>query len=156
MNSKIQTMDKSRISPSLPSLSGVVLGLICNWIWPWPIAPYAYVIPVGILFIGLVVVMIVWLVWVIERNGTLLDPSKETTAFITTGPYRFSRNPAYLALAILLTTLGLILNNVWVLLMTIPVMIVIHYVIILPEEAYLETRFGNKYLNYKSRVRRWI
>ncbi len=132
------------------------MGLICNWIWPFPIAPSAFVMPVGVTFIGLLVVMIVWLVWVFERYGTPSDPSKETTTLITTGPYRFSRNPAYVALAILLTTLGFILNNAWILLMTIPVMIVIHYVIVLPEESYLEARFGNKYINYKTRVRRWI
>lgn len=50
----------------------------------------------------------------------------------------------------------MLFNNVWVLLTIMPAMIVIHYVVVLRQEAYLEEKFGEAYRDYKSRVRRWI
>ncbi len=73
-----------------------------------------------------------------------------------TGPFRFSRNPGYATLQMIQVTVGLLLNNMWILLMTLPAVIVVHYVVVLGEEAYLERKFGDAYLEYKSRVRRWV
>lgn len=84
------------------------------------------------------------------------DPNEETTAIVDTGPLRFSRNPAYVAAGLLQAVLGLLFNNVWVLLTIMPAIIVIHYVVVLRQEAYLEEKFGEAYRDYKSRVRRWI
>ncbi len=80
----------------------------------------------------------------------------EATAIVDTGPYRFSRNPAYLAAGALQCALGLLLNSEWILLMVMPAMIVIHKFVVLKEEAYLEDKFGEVYLDCKSRVRRWL
>ncbi|MCP4205240.1 MAG: isoprenylcysteine carboxylmethyltransferase family protein [bacterium] len=147
---------RSRMPPARPCLLGLVLGLILNWRWPWPLGPYEYVLPAGVLLSGVVVVCVVVLTRAFKRHGTSSDPKKETAAIVDTGPFRLSRNPAYVSLAILQAALGVLFNNVWILLMIIPAMIVIHYVVVLKEEAYLEARFGNAYLEYKSRVRRWI
>ena len=147
---------RSRLPPPLPNLLGFVLGLICDWLWPWPIARYVYVIPVGVLLVFLVAVLIVMGLRAFKLHGTTSHPYKETTAIIDTGPFRFSRNPGYLTLQILQVALGLLFNSMWILLMTLPALIVVHYVIVLGEEAYLERKFVDSYLDYKSRVRRWI
>lgn len=147
---------KSRMPPPLPFLVGVVVGLICQWMWPWPIAQFFQALPVGILLIGLVVVLVIALNREFKRHATPPDPEKETTALIVSGPFRMSRNPAYVSVAILHAAIGFLCNSVWVLLMIIPALIVIHHVVVLREEAYLESRFGEAYHRYKARVRRWI
>jgi protein-S-isoprenylcysteine O-methyltransferase Ste14 len=156
MNLKMETTERSHMATHIPSLLGIVVGVSCNWLWPWRIASYRYVLPVGIVLVSVVVVLIVLLARSFKHHGTSSDPHKETTAIVDTGLFRFSRNPAYVSLAILHATIGVFLNNVWVLLMIIPAMIVVHYMVVLREEAYLEVKFGAEYLDYKSRVRRWL
>ncbi len=139
-----------------PCLLGLLLGVACDWVWPWPLGTYQYVLPAGVFLAVLVGVSVVNLLQASKRHDTSLDPKEEVTAIIDTGPFRFSRNPAYLAAGALQAALGLLLNNVWILLTIIPAMIVIHKVVVLREETYLEDKFGKAYLDYKSRVCRWI
>ncbi len=147
---------RSRMMPARPCLLGLLLGVACDWVWPWPLGPYLYVLPAGLFLAVLVGVSVVSLLRAFKRHDTSADPKEETTAIVDSGPFRFSRNPAYLAMGALHAVLGLLFNNVWILLTIIPAMIVIHKVVVLKEEAYLEDRFGDMYLDYKSRVRRWI
>ena len=139
-----------------PCLLGFVVGLVCDWIWPWPLGPYEYVLPAGALLAVVVIVLVMSLMRAFKRHGTSADPNEEPTAIVDTGPFRFSRNPAYIGAGLLQAALGLFFNNVWVLVTIIPAMIVIHYVVVLKEEVYLEAKLGEEYLDYKSRVRRWI
>ena len=142
--------------PPLPCLLGLLVGIVCNWVWPWPVGPYHYVWPVGVLLVVLVGVSVVNLLRAFKRHETSSDPKEEVTSIVDTGLFRFSRNPGYLAAGVLHAALGLLLNNVWVLLTIVPAMIAIHKVVVLREEAYLEEKFGKAYLDYRSRVRRWI
>lgn len=147
---------KSRMPPLLPCLIGLIAGLACGWFWPWPIAPYGVSLTIGLVLFGGVVVLAVSLHRAFRRHGTPADPNKESQAIIETGPFRFSRNPVYVMGGILQVALGFVFNNGWVILLTIPALIVIHQVVVRREEAYLEAKFGDQYLKYKSRVRRWI
>ena len=140
---------RSRMMPPLPCLLGVLLGLACDWVWPWPLGRYKYVLPAGVFLAVLVGMCVVSLLRAFKRHNTSADPKEESTAIVDTGPFRFSRNPAYLAAGALQAVLGLLFNNVWILLAIIPAMIVIHKVIVLREEAYLEDKFGRAYLDYK-------
>lgn len=147
---------KSKMPPPLPCLIGLGIGVLVNWFWPWPIARYLYVLPVGILLVVGVVVLSIALANAFKRHGTPPDPDKETTAIVDTGPFRYSRNPAYLAAVMLQISLAFLFNNAWILVMAVPAITVIHYVVVLREEAYLEDKFGDEYLSYKHRVRRWV
>ncbi len=147
---------RSRMSPPLPCLLGFLLGLACDWAWPWPLGPYEYVLPAGVMLAIVVVLLVVSSLRAFKRHDTSSDPKEEVAAIVDSGPFRFSRNPGYIAAGLLQATLGLFFNTVWVLLAIIPALIVIHYVVVLGEEAYLEHRFGESYLDYKRRVRRWI
>jgi protein-S-isoprenylcysteine O-methyltransferase Ste14 len=91
-----------------------------------------------------------------RRAGTPFDVRKRASALITDGPYRFSRNPSYVALTLLYVGLGVILNNAWVLLLVIPVLLVMHFGVVLREERHLEAVFGEEYVWYKLAVRRWL
>jgi protein-S-isoprenylcysteine O-methyltransferase Ste14 len=81
---------------------------------------------------------------------------RPTTAIVTTGPYRFTRNPMYLSLALLYAGLALWFAVTWALVLLPMAIAVIRYYVIAGEERYLERKFGQEYLDYKARVRRWI
>ncbi len=93
----------------------------------------------------------------LRRAGTpFFNVRKRASALIADGPNRFSRNPSYVALTLLYVGLGTILNNAWVLLLVIPVLLVMHFGVVLREERHLEAVFGDEYVRYKSAVRRWL
>jgi|SRR5450755_53426 protein-S-isoprenylcysteine O-methyltransferase Ste14 len=88
--------------------------------------------------------------------GTNVNPTQPTTALVTSGPYRFTRNPIYLALTLLYTGLGILFNTVWTLLLLPVVLLLMNRGVIEREEAYLEQKFGAQYQAYRENVRRWL
>ena len=91
-----------------------------------------------------------------NRSGTAVEPWKPTTAIVTSGPYGFTRNPAYLGMALVYVGIAFLAGAPWALVPLPLVLLVINNGVILREERYLERKFGNEYLDYKGRVRRWI
>lgn len=87
---------------------------------------------------------------------TSLNPHRPTTALVFTGPYRFSRNPMYIGLTLLYAGLVTYLQLPWGLVLLPVVIWLITIWVIVPEEKYLEQKFGAEYSKYKSMVRRWI
>jgi protein-S-isoprenylcysteine O-methyltransferase Ste14 len=90
------------------------------------------------------------------RKGTAVEPWKPTTAIVTTGPYRITRNPAYLGMALVYVGIALLAGALWVLVPLPFVLVVIDRAVIAREERYLERKFGREYLDYKAQARRWI
>ena len=88
--------------------------------------------------------------------GTNIPPTLPTTALVVTGPYRWSRNPLYLAMLLIYAGLGIAALSSWALLLAVPLVLVLNYGVIIREEAYLERKFGGDYRAYRARVRRWI
>ena len=80
---------------------------------------------------------------------------KPATTLIKDGPYRYSRNPGYLALTLLYLGVVFLVESVWAGVLLIPVLVVMTYAVIKKEEAHLESVFGEEYRQYKSQVRRW-
>jgi len=72
------------------------------------------------------------------------------------GPFRYSRNPSYLALAMIYTSIASLRNSLWIILLLPLVVMVIQREVIGREERYLERTFGEEYLAYKAQVRRWV
>jgi len=72
------------------------------------------------------------------------------------GPFRITRNPMYLQMVLICIGFAVMLMNAWILALTPVCAWVLQLFAILPEEAYLERKFGGAYLAYKSRVRRWL
>ena len=97
-----------------------------------------------------------WGVRAFHRAGTNVSPSRPTTALVTDGPFRYSRNPLYVAMTVIYLGMTLALGSWWPLAMLIPVLAMVHWRIVLREEQYLENRFGDNYRAYKVRVRRWV
>lgn len=93
---------------------------------------------------------------VFRKAGTSPIPIKPTTALTFDGPYRFTRNPMYLSLALVTLAIALWFDVVWIAVALIAVVLLIDRSVIAREERYLERKFGEPYLAYKARVRRWL
>lgn len=90
------------------------------------------------------------------KNKTPFDTSKSTIKMVTDGAYRFSRNPLYLSLLLLLFGFAILLSSLW-LFCTIPILYTLFlFKAVKLEERYLSQKFGEEYLNYSAKVRRWI
>ena len=91
-----------------------------------------------------------------SRAATPLPTNQPARVLVTTGIYRWTRNPIYLAFFLVYGGIGVATQSPWVLILTLPLAITIRYGVVAREELYLEQRFGDAYRNYKAVVRRWI
>jgi protein-S-isoprenylcysteine O-methyltransferase Ste14 len=91
-----------------------------------------------------------------RRAGTNAAPWQPSTAIVTDGVYAFTRNPMYGAMMLLYLAIAIAADSVIALLFLVPLLIVMHYGVVLREERYLEAKFGDQYRHYKHAVRRWI
>ena len=91
-----------------------------------------------------------------RRARTSFSTFAPATHLVTRGSYRLSRNPGYVALSLLYLGIGVAADNLWIVAGLVPILIVMHYGVILREEQYLERAFGEEYLQYKASVRRWV
>ena len=90
------------------------------------------------------------------RRGTAIIPYKPASQLVTSGIYRWTRNPMYLALALIYAGIAVYLNALLALVLLPLVLAIIQTQVITREEAYLERAFGSQYIAYKKRVRTWI
>ena len=91
-----------------------------------------------------------------RRTGQDPKPWKSTPEIISTGIYRFTRNPIYLGMALIQLSIGIGLGNGWIVALVAPVLVLVYATAIRHEEAYLERKFGDTYTQYKASVRRWL
>lgn len=92
----------------------------------------------------------------LKRAKTSIQPWKPTTTIITEGVYRYTRNPLYLSLCMLQLGIGLVINNAFIVVGSFLSALLFYIVAIRREEAYLERKFGDEYLEYKTKTRRWL
>jgi protein-S-isoprenylcysteine O-methyltransferase Ste14 len=154
-----ETVDRPNvvIPPPIPWLFSIVAGLVAGRLYPLPFVPT--IIPhawVGGVVFALAVALAVWAMVIIRSAGTQFDVHKPTTTIVENGPYRATRNPIYLAMFLGQAGIAVGFDNLWVLALLAPFYFVIRHGVVAREETYLERKFGALYLNYKSRVRRWL
>ena len=87
---------------------------------------------------------------------TAVNPDQPPTFLVTTGPYRFSRNPMYVGLTLLQLGFALTFNSFWLVLTLVPTLLIMSRGVIDREEQFLATMFGQTYIDYRNRVRRWL
>ncbi len=142
--------------PPLIYLICLLIGIGLDYLWPFPFLPQTIQYIVGFSVIALSAILIVSVFWEFSKAKTDISPYKPTTAIITTGPFGYSRNPAYISLTMLFIGIAIVADSLWILLMAVPAVLIIHQFVILREEAYLERKFSDEYRNYKAAVRRWL
>jgi protein-S-isoprenylcysteine O-methyltransferase Ste14 len=91
-----------------------------------------------------------------RRARTSIMPTVPTTALVVSGPFGFSRNPLYVGMVCLYLGVAVILQAIWALILLPLVLLVMHRGVIQREERYLERKFGQAYVRYRSTVRRWL
>lgn len=142
--------------PPLIAAAAVLLGAGLRWPWPVALWPWGHCwVPATACF-GAALVLAGTAGRRIWRARTTVLPHRTTTALVTSGPFRFTRNPIYLALGAVLAGVALAMNSLALLVMIAPWAAVMRYGVIAREERYLEGKFGEDYRAYCRRVRRWL
>lgn len=136
-------------------LLGLALHFVPSLSLTFPI-PVSLRVVVGAVLVLAGVTAVVLAKYGLKNAGQPAAPGKPTTQVVETGIYRFSRNPLYLGLVVVLVGLGLSVNIAWWTILTLPMFFALQHLLIIPEEQYLLGRFGEQYATYMSRVRRWL
>ncbi len=142
--------------PPLIYFAFLLIGLGADRLWPVAVLPKAPRYAAGAAVIALSLALVISAFRQFRRHKTSFKPHEPSTALITEGPYRYSRNPMYLALSLLYAGLSIAADNPWTLALLAPLLIVMHYGVIIREERYLERKFADDYRRYKSTTRRWL
>jgi protein-S-isoprenylcysteine O-methyltransferase Ste14 len=142
--------------PPLIYLGALAFGLGLHAVSRVPALPGTVARVLGVVLIAGAVAIVVPAFRAMARAGTSFRTERPTTAIVADGPFRYTRNPIYVALTLLYLGIAMVLNALWVLLLIVPVMVLMQLGVIAREERYLERKFGDEYLRYKARVRRWL
>lgn len=141
--------------PALP-----ILALLISWglgrIWPIAISWPAWTFWLGLALFTLPLGLAIWAVRVFRQHGTVVNPTGEVTRIVASGPFKYTRNPMYLGLVLLYVGGMLLFRLPWALVLLIPLFLALQFGVILPEEKYLRSKFGEEYLAYQRHVRRWL
>jgi protein-S-isoprenylcysteine O-methyltransferase Ste14 len=142
--------------PPLLYTAALVIGAGLEWFWPTAIGLGWLPLVLGAILILAGLAIALWGALALRRAGTAIPPNLPTTELVTDGPFRWSRNPLYLALTLIYAGIGLIADDLWILMLLVPLLLLIHWGVVVREERYLEAKFGEAYRRYKERVRRWL
>ena len=145
-----------RVPPPLLYLSVLGIALLLQEVAPLPWLPRAETRPLAVVCFAGCLVLALWVISWFRRARTSPLPIRPATTLITDGPFRFSRNPLYLSLALLYLGITLWLGVLWPIVLLPALILLVQQVVVLREEAYLEGRFGDAYRAYRARVRRWL
>ncbi len=145
-----------RLPPLLLVLVLAMLMLVLDKVSPLFRVLPAAVACLGAALVALGVLMVLISAGLFRLRKTTVNPFGEPAVMVQDGFYRFSRNPMYLGMLLVLTGVGLWLGNVLALLLAPVFVVIMTRWYILREEQLLEARFGDVYRAYRSRVRRWI
>jgi len=146
------------ISPPLTFLTLLVLSYGADWLqplpFPEPFQPLRFWVAGFFFFVAFVIG--VWGVISMKKCKTPIEPGHEATTLVICGPYRFTRNPLYIALTSLSLFFAMIAGSFWYLAGALILLLLLNFIVIPREEKYLSGRFGEGYLEYKKRTRRWL
>src|SRR5262249_37202828 len=143
-------------SPAVIFAAFLVLCFTSDWFWPLPFLPRDWSLVIGFFTIFIAVNVKMYAARELVRLKTNLNVRKPTNAIATEWPFTVSRNPVYAGILLLNIGIACFVNALWILLLTPMLALVLQQGVIKPEETYLEQTFGDTYLRYKAKVRRWL
>ena len=144
------------VLPPLVYGAAFIIGLLLHLRFPLHILPPTLAQGIGVVCVLVSCPLALMTLHALSRAHTPVDPMKPTTALVTEGPFRYSRNPIYVALTLLYLGVAFLVNALWILLLVVPALVVLRYGVIAREEAYLTRKFGDAYRQYTAQVRRWL
>ena len=141
-----------------PTIFGVAFlaGLGIDFVYPLRTMPLWLQLGIGLAVIATGILFIRCSMQSIDRAGTTYDPYAASTALVTSGIYKYTRNPGYLGLAVIQLGLALLIDSPWIGITTVVAVITTNQFVIKLEEEKLRHTFGQDYQDYLSKVRRWI
>jgi protein-S-isoprenylcysteine O-methyltransferase Ste14 len=144
-----------RIPPPLLALACLASGLILHLLFSSQREVFAHHV-IGLLLVAGGVGLSFYSAGNFDGRRTTKNPEGEATSLVTSAPYTFTRNPMYLGLTIVLFGFAVFFGSIVMLLAPIAFVVIIDRMVIPREEANMERLFGQTYVEYKVRVRRWI
>lgn len=142
--------------PPLIYAGALSAGLLAKALYPVGFLPRAVARALGWPLLGAGLLLGILGFRALRNAGTNVDPYEPATRLVTGGPYRFTRNPLYLGLTLVYGGITTLANSLWAALLLPFVLIIMRQGVIEREERYLERTFGEEYVLYKTRVRRWL
>ena len=142
--------------PPLIYIAVFVLGNAADGLKPLPIFGSGKGFAAGLILIAAGLVGAAWAVVSLLRNATAVNPYKSTTRIVKVGPFRYSRNPIYLADLFIYGGFALILDTWWPLILVPALVWIMTTGVIQREERYLTQKFGEQYAAYRKQTRRWV
>lgn len=144
------------VPPPLIFLGFLLLGWGLDFLWPaaFLTARVQYLLGGALFALGGILSAVC--ISGFRRAGTDFQTDRPASALITGGPYRFSRNPIYIALSLVHLGIAVAADSAWMVAMLVPALGVVRYGVIAREERYLEAKFGDDYRRYLATVRRWL
>ncbi len=142
--------------PPLIYAVSLLIGLLLHWIYPRSFLSRTVGRIVGPLLMATGFLIGLAAALTMRRAHTSLRPDTPTTAIVDTGPFRYTRNPIYLAFTLMYTGIACFVNALWPILILPFVLVVVQRGVIEREEQYLTHKFGAVYTEYKTQVRRWL
>jgi len=133
-----------------------LVGLAATVLFPPPRLPAPMVQALGVALIGSGILVGTWAVRTMASRGASPDALRPPATLVTTGAFGFSRNPIYLGFVLFYAGVGLLLNSLWIVLLTPVVVVGLTLAIIVRDERLLEKRFGDEFDTYRAKVRRWV
>ena len=153
-----KSKDRPGIRISAPTLAiiHITMAILLGWMVPLPIPAPAFVQWIGLGLTALGFLLGVLALIEFRRVRASSDPKKPNRVLVTSGIYRFTRNPIYLGFVFMLIGLPLSMGTYWGVVLVWPLTTFMKNLVIRHEEAYLEKEFKNQFADYCSRVRRWL
>src|SRR5262245_45884730 len=147
------------IKPPILFLGALAIGCLLSLVMP--IGPglgsaNSVALATGLAFIVIGFALAAWSARAFQLVGTSIIAGEPSTALVTSGPYKITRNPIYIGFILVYFGLAIVLTSIWVLVLLIPVLVVLQRGTVEREEAYLEREFGAAYRKYKAQVPRWL
>jgi protein-S-isoprenylcysteine O-methyltransferase Ste14 len=144
------------ILPPQIAFIALVIGSLLHALLPvsWRLIPALPPLGLSLLLLGSVLVL--WAVLLFRSRNTPVYPTTTPLALVTSGPYRFTRNPMYLGILFILASLVIMLGSLPMLVAPILFLGVMNLYYLPFEEAKMENLFGDTYKRYRQRVRRWL
>ncbi len=146
----------SIVRPPIAFACSLLSGLVLDRIWPLALTSSGVQESAGALLVAASIALFARSAREFRKFETPVPSSRPSTTVVRTGPYRFSRNPIYLAFMLLQVGVGLWAGNGWLLVLLVPTLALISRGVIDREEQYMTEKFGEDYLRYRRSVRRWL
>lgn len=132
----------------------VLLGVFVPLPWPGLDDRPARVVGIALGVAGLA--LVIWAIVKLRQHETAVMPNERSSVLVTSGPFRWVRNPIYLGDVLIFMGVAEVTKNIWFVILGLVFAMLVTWLSVLPEERHLEARFGDDYRAYKARTRRWI